>query len=233
LTSTSTNAVRQPARWAGIKSRLPTRLIVLVVVAAASVVAIALFVRPFQVRSGVTTSPTKQQQPLSLETTNPAMAVGQAKPAYRGALGDFFVTGKGNEVADFPACPRPIRPAQNYKASEVYSPVFGDAEVNECANGLIPGISVYGKPAMGKRYFVGLAKVNYFAPLERLRLLTVAGRPAIAQLPAPHDPDGLRLAVLQRISGNNQPGIMVWIDYTFQSLEEAAALAAQIMGVRP
>jgi hypothetical protein len=203
-----------------------------VVVAAASVVAIALFVRPFQVRPSVTTSPTKQQ-PLSLETTNPVMAVGQAKPAYRGPLGDFFVTGNAHEGADFPPCPRPIRPAQNYKASEVYSPVFGDAEVNECANGLIPGISVYGKPAMGKRYFVGLAKVNYFAPLERLRLLTVAGRPAIAQLPAPHDPDGLRLAVLQRIPGNNQPGIMVWIDFTFQGLEEAAALAAQIMGVRP
>src|SRR5574340_297821 len=45
LSSTSTNAVRQPARWAGIKSRLLTGLIVMVVVAAASVVAIALFVR--------------------------------------------------------------------------------------------------------------------------------------------------------------------------------------------
>jgi len=234
LTSTSTNAVRQPARWAGIKSRLPTRLIVLVVVAAASVVAIALFVRPFQVRSGVTTSPTKQQQPLSLETTNPAMAVGQAKPAYRGALGDFFVTGKGNEVADFPACPRPIRPAQNYKASEVYSPVFGDLDdVNECANGLIPAISVYGRPSMGKRYFVGPAKVNYFAPLDRLRLLTVAGRPAIAQLPGPDDPEGLRLDVIQRFPSNNKLGIMVWIQKPIMSLEETSALAAKIMGVRP
>ena len=140
---TSTNAVRQPARWAGIKSRLLTGLTVVVVVVAASVVAIALFVRPFQVRPSVTTSPTKQQ-PLSLETTNPTMAVGQGKPTYRGALGDFFVTGRGNEGADFPPCPRPRRPAQNYKASEVYSPVFGDAEVYECANGLILGISVYG-----------------------------------------------------------------------------------------
>jgi len=208
-----------------------------VVVAAASVVAIALFVRPFQVRSSVTTSPTKQQ-PLSFETTNPAMAVGQGKPAYgkpayRGALGDFFVTGRGNEGADFPPCPRPIRPAQNYKASEVYSPVFGDAEVNECANGLIPGISVYGDPSMGKRYFVGLAKVNYLVPLERLRLLTVVGRPAIAQLPAPDDPGSLRLVVLQRIPSNNQPGIMVWIAFTRMSLEETRALAAKIMGVRP
>jgi hypothetical protein len=115
----------------------------------------------------------------------------------------------------------------------VYSPVFGDAEVYECANGLIPGISVYGEPAMGKRYFVGLAKVNYLAPLERLKLLTVAGRPSIAQLPAPDDPGSLRLLVLQRIPGNNQPGIMVWIDFTRMSLEETRALAAQIMGLRP
>jgi hypothetical protein len=205
-----------------------------VVVAGASVVAIALFVRPFQVRSSVTTSPTKQQQPLSLETTNPAMAVGQAKPAYRGALGDFFVTGKGNEVADFPACPRPIRPAQNYKASEVYSPVFGDLDdVNECANGLIPGISVYGRPSMGKRLFVGPAKVNYIAPLGRFRLLTVAGHPAIAQLPASDDPENLELAVIPRFPSNNKPGIMVWIHRPGMSLEETAALAAEIMGVRP
>ncbi len=229
LSSVSTNAVRQSARWAGIKSRLLTGLTVVVVVAAASVVAIALFVRPFQGRPSVTTSPTKQQ-PLSLETTNLAMAVG---PAYRGPLGDFFVTGNANEGADFPPCPRPFRPAQNYKASEVYSPIFGDAEVNECANGLIPGISVYGRPSMGKRFFVGPAKVNWVAPLDRLKLLTVAGYPAIAKLPESDEPGELELVVIQRFPGNNKPGIMVWIHRPWLSLEETTALAAKIMGVRP
>jgi hypothetical protein len=204
-----------------------------VVVAAASVVAIALFVRPpFQVRPSVTTLPTKQQ-PLSLETTNPAMAVGQAKPAYRGTLGDFFVTGNAHEGADFPPCPRPIRPAQNYKTSEVYSPVFGELEVNECANGLIPGISVYGRPSMGKRLFVGPAKVNWVAPLDRLKLSTVAGHPAIAKLPESDEPGELELVVIQRFPGNNKPGIMVWIHRPWLSLEETTALAAKIMGVRP
>jgi len=39
--------------------------------------------------------------------------------------------------------------------------------------------------------------------------------------------------VILRFPSNNRPGIMVWIHNTDKSLEEAAALAAQIMGVRP
>ena len=192
------------------------------------------FVRPFRVRPPVTTSPvTMPQQPRPSDEPNPASGADQAKPAYVGVLGDFLVTAKVGQVADWPPCPEPRRPAKNYKASEVYSPVFGDLEVYECADGKIIGLSVYGDPSIGKRYFVGPAKVNYFAPFDRLLLLTVAGRPAIAQLPAPGDPEGLRLAVIQRFPSNNQPGIMVWIDNTSKSVAEAAALAARIMGVRP
>ena len=197
-------------------------------------VAVTRSVRPFRVRPPVTTSPeTEPHQPRPSGEPNPAATADPAKQAYTGPLGDFLVTAKVGQVADWPPCPEPRRPAQNYKASEVYSPVFGDLEVNECANGLIPGISVYGRPSMGKRYFVGSAKVNYFAPLDRLRLLTVAGRPAIAQLPGPDDPEGLRLDVIQRFPSNNKLGIMVWIQKPIMSLEETAALAAKIMGVRP
>ena len=189
---------------------------------------------PFRVRPPVMTLPaTEPQQPRPSNEPNPSAASDQAKPAYTGVLGDFLVTAKVGQVADWPPCPEPRRPSQNYKASEVYSPVFGDLEVYECADGKIIGLSVYGEPAIGKRYFVGPAKANYFAPLDRLQLLTVAGRPAIAQLPAPGDPEGLRLAVIQRFPSSNQPGIMVWIDNTSKSVAEAAALAAQIMGVRP
>ena len=220
---------------AKIKSKLLPRLAILLAAAVGlTAVAVVRSVGPSRVRPPITTSPvTAPQQPRASSEPNPTATADPAKPAYRGALGDFFVTGRGNEVADFPPCPRPIRPAQNYKASEVYSPVFDDLEVNECANGLIPGISVYGRPSMGKRYFVGSAKVNYFAPLDRLRLLTVAGRPAIAQLPGPDDPEGLRLDVIQRFPSNNKLGIMVWIQKPIMSLEETAALAAKIMGVRP
>ena len=182
-----------------------------------------------------TTETQQSQQPRPLSGPDPAAATDPAKPAYRGPLGDFFVTGSPNEGAAYPPCPQPKRPARNYKASELYSPVFGDPEVGECANGLIPAISVYGRPSMGKRYFVGPAKVkmNYIAPLDRFRLLTVAGHPALAQLPAPGDPEGLSLVVIQRFPSNIKPGIMVWIDFTDKSVEETAALAAKIMGVRP
>jgi len=220
---------------AKIKSKLFPRLAVLLAVAVGlAVVAVTRSIGPFRERPHVTTSPApKSHQPDPSSGTNPSAAADQAKPAYTGVLGDFLVTAKVGQVADWPPCPEPRRPAKNYKASEVYSPVFGDLEVYECADGKIIGLSVYGEPAIGKRYFVGPAKVNYFAPLDRLELLTVAGRPAIAQLPAPGDPESLRLAVIQRFPSNSQPGIMVWVDFTSKSVEEAAALAAQIMGGRP
>ena len=218
-----------------IKSKLLPRLAVLLAVAVGlTAVAVTRSIGRFRERPPVTTPPaTEPRQPRSSSQPNPSAAADQAQPAYTGVLGDFLVTAKVGQVADWPPCPEPRRPAQNYKASEVYSPVFGDLEVYECADGKIIGLSVYGDPSIGKRYFVGPAKVNYFAPLDRLVLLKVAGRPAIAQLPAPGDPEGLRLAVIQRVPSNNQPGIMVWIDNTSKSVAEAAALAAEIMGVRP
>ena len=204
------------------------------IAAAITVFAIVRFGVPFRTRSPVTTSPANvPQEPRPLSGSDPAAATDPAKSAYRGPLGDFFVTGSPNEGAAYPPCPQPKRPARNYKASELYSPIFGNPEVGECANGLIPAISVYGGPSMGKRYFVGPAKVNDVAPLDRFRLLTVAGHPAIALLPAPGDPEGLRLVVIQRFPSNIKPGIMVWIDFTDKSVEETAALAAKIMGVRP
>ena len=219
-----------------VTARLVPRLAVLIAVAVGlTAVAVTRSVGPFRVRAPVTTPPaTEPRQPRSSNEPNPSAAADQAKPAYTGVLGDFLVTASPNQVADWPPCPEPRRPAKNYKASEVYSPVFGNLEgVSECADGTIIGLSVYGDPSIGKRYFVGPAKVNYFAPLDRLLLLTVAGRPAIAQLPGPGDPESLRLVVILRFPSNNRPGIMVWIHNTDKSLEEAAALAAQIMGVRP
>jgi len=159
------------------------------------------------------------------------VAADEAKPRYQGALGDFLV-GPG-QVADWPPCPRAEKPADP-KASELYSPVFSEgAEASECADGRSLGISDYGAEAMGRRYFVGSAKVPYEAPLDRLKLLTVGGKPAIAQLPMPGIPSTLRLAVIERFPSGDQPGILVWIDNTDKSLQEAVELAEQIMGVQP
>lgn len=82
---------------------------------------------------------------------------------------------------------------------------------------------------IGRRYFVGLARVPYEAPIERLRLLTVTGKPAIVELPMPEVPGTLRLAVVERFPTSDKPGILTFIDNTPKSLAEAIELAEQIM----
>jgi len=62
-------------------------------------------------------------------------------------------------------------------------------------------------------------------------LLTVAQKPAIAQLPPPGFIGGLRLLVIERFSSSYQPGIWVEVDDTNKSLDAAAELATRIMGV--
>jgi len=172
--------------------------------------------------------------PVSPSETDPLFAQDEIKGIYEGPLGPFVVN--RHRFADFPPCPEPYRPAKNYKTSDLYSSLFGDfGELFECADGRLRVIDTHildahGYPiSLGKRYFVGPAKVAFVAPLDRLVLFTVAGKPALAQLSPPGWFEHLRLVVIERFPRKDQPGIMVFIDDTMQSLEEAAALAARIM----
>jgi hypothetical protein len=136
-----------------------------------------------------------------------------------------------------PPCPRPLRLAKNEKirASELYSSVFAEnleGFVTECADGNIVVIVIYGPDVIGRGYFVGRPILPFKTPLDGLKLLTVAGKPALAQLPMPGFSWTLHLAVIERFPRGNQPGILVSIDNTDKSLEAATELAAQIMGVR-
>ncbi|MGQ9571755.1 MAG: hypothetical protein ACUVV3_00985 [Dehalococcoidia bacterium] len=173
---------------------------------------------------------TEPRLPTPLAAIDPAVAEDLAKPRYQGPLGDFIVD--PNEAADYPLCAPPYA-VDDPKASELYSPVFEGVEVNKCADGTIVAISDYAEEARGRRYFVGPAKVPYEAPLDRLKLATVAGKPAIAQLPMPADPSSLRLAVIERFPSGDQAGILVWIDNTDKSLTEVTELASRIMEVQP
>lgn len=223
------------------RSTLPRRLAILVAVAVGvAVVAVVGFVGPFRDRPRATTPPPAvPEQPVPVQPPpsepRPVATPEQAKPVYEGPLGEFLVTPRrGGEI---PPCPRPLRPAKNkkIKASELYSPVFGDnleGFVAECADGKIVAIEIYGPDVIGRGYFVGKPVVPYEAPLDQLRLLTVAGKPAIAQLPMPGFSWTLRLLVIERFPNDNQPGIMVEVDDTDKSLQEATELAARIMGVR-
>ena len=170
---------------------------------------------------------------------DPALRADQAKPRFKGPMGDFLVT--PHEVAELPPCPQPRRPvtAEDVKASELYSPVLGGAYIGHdddraygCADGTI---QIMGSIPAARRYFVGPAKVAWEAPLDRLVLLTVAGHPAIALLPIPGWPmrDMLELVVVQRFPSSDKPGIIVLVGHTDQTLDEAVAKAERIIGVRP
>ena len=223
-----------------VTTRLLPRLAVLVAVAVGlTAVAVTRSIGPFRVRPPVTTSPVTEPYPFRLSREpNPALTTDQEKPAYEGPLGDFIV-GR-HQGSSLPPCPQPYRPAKSakIKASELYSPVFGemfgDLEgfVTECADGKITVIEIYGREIIDRVYFVGKPIVPYQAPLDRLKLLTVAGKPAIVQLPTPRFQGDLRLDVIERFPNGNQLGILVGITNTFKTLDEAADLAARIMAVR-
>lgn len=210
---------RNLARWVAV-------LVIFAVGLAA--LALARSIGPFRFRPSATTAPVTSPQ------GNPAMIGDQTKPHYEGQLGDFIVSRKGSSA---PPCPRPLRPAKNekIKASDLYSPVFGDnleGFVAECADGRITVIEIYGPEIIGRGYFVGKPIVHYEAPLDRLKLLTIAGKPAIVQLPLPGFPETLRLAVIERFPSTAQPGILLGIEDTDKTLEAAIELATEIMGVR-
>ena len=132
--------------------------------------------------------------------------------------------------------PKPFKPAKNEKilASELYTPLFGknlEGFVAECADGNIVAIVLYGREVIGKSYFPRKPIVYFEAPRERLKLLTVAGRPAIADLG--EFSGTLRLGVIERFPKGNKFGILVTIDETFKTLEETAKMAEKMMGVSP
>lgn len=213
------------------------RTLMVAVGLASTAVVLAVFSGPIRVRPRVTTPPpaTVSQPSRALSGSNQPATAEQAKPNYEGPLGDFIVG--IHQGASNPPCPEPISAAKNDKirASDLYSPVFGDnleGFVAECGNGLIRSIVIYGPEVLGRAYFVGKLVVTFQAPLDRLKLLTVAGRPALAQLPDwPRDPN-LSLVVIERFPSGNRFGIFSGISNTFKTLDEATELAKKIMGVR-
>lgn len=215
--------------------RLRWLAVLVIVVVGLAAVAVARSIGPFRDRPPATTAPVTGYQAPPPRESNPATSGDQTKPAYEGPLGDFIVG--LHQGSSLPPCPRPLRPAKNEKiiASELYSSAFGpnlEGFVAECADGKITVIEIYGPEIISRVYFVGKPIVPYDAPLDRLKLLTVAGKPAIAQLPKPGFSSILRLTVIERFPSGSQPGILVAIDNTYKSIEAASELAAEIMGVR-
>jgi hypothetical protein len=167
--------------------------------------------------------------PPDRETPDPSLAAELAKPYYVGLLGDFEI--EPRKVAEYPPCDA-VESAPVPEASELHSAGFKVTSTAKCADGTAMDMTFAGEGApdtIGRRYFVGPARLPYEASEDRLMLLEVGGRPAIVQLPMPEHTATLRLAVIERFPSGEKPGILLWVENSLRSVDEAAALAEQIM----
>jgi len=70
---------------------------------------------------------------------------------------------------------------------------------------------------------------SFDAPAERLKLITVAGKPALAMLPIPDCISCLsEVVVIERFPSETASGITAWA-HTYSGLDKAIALVEQIM----
>lgn len=167
-----------------------------------------------------------------LEKAKEATALDNAKPRFEEQMGDFTV----GETSTPPLCALPTQWVYDLNvitASELYSAAFANSvEAVACADGRIMGVLTQTDTSRaGRSYFVGRPSVPFEAPRERLKLLTVGDKTAIAELPVPGNPvSSARLVVIERFPKGEEPGILIGID-TVNDLDGAIRLAEQIMGV--
>ncbi len=172
-----------------------------------------------------------------MERAEQATEADKAKPRFRGELGDFVIVERGTALG-YP-CPEPYQPGTNPEQSELYFSLPGAVidMVGSC-QGTIFSITAditdeAGGARVGRTYFLGpRVELPFDAPAERLDVMTVGGKPALAELPIP---DCIvctsQVVVIERWPSEAGPGITVWARTT-NDLDRAIALAEQIMGVR-
>ncbi|MGD0205733.1 MAG: hypothetical protein ABSB57_04770 [Dehalococcoidia bacterium] len=175
----------------------------------------------------------------AVDRAKQATEADKAKPRFRGELGDFVIV-EPNTTNHYP-CPEPAQFATNLERSELYFSLPGaviDAEGAASCQGTIFSITAFvpdasGEAMVGRGYFVApRLELNADAPEERLKLITVGGKPALAELPIP---DCMvcdsQVVVIERFPSEAAPGVFTWVR-TINDLDKAIALAEQIMGVR-
>lgn len=176
-----------------------------------------------------------QEDPV--EKAKQATEVENAKPRFRGELGDFLVVEPGTASA-YP-CPEPYQPGANPEQSELYFNL-PDAVIDMVGScqGTIISITASiadagGSALIGRGYFLSpKLEVPFDAPKDRLKLITVGGKPALAELPIPDNfLSTSQVVVIERFPSEAAPGITVWAR-TINDLDGAIALAEGIMGVR-
>jgi len=185
-------------------------------------------------------SPVSQEKGDALERAQQATEADSAKSRFRGELGDFVIVEPNTTASRYP-CPDPAQFATNLEQSELYFSLPGaviDAEGAASCQGIVFTITAFVPDAsdeamVGRGYFLSpKLELSRDAPAERLKLITVGGKPALAEVPIP---DCIvcpgQVAVIERFPSEAAPGIFTWVRTT-NDLGKAIALAEQIMGVQ-
>jgi len=173
----------------------------------------------------------------AIERAKQASAADKAKPRFRGELGDFVI-GEPNTGAGYP-CPEPYQPATNPESSELYFSFPGaliDPELSGSCQGTVIAITADitdGYSMVGRGYFLApKLELPFDAPADRLKLMTIGGKPALAELPIPDSfLSTTQVVVIERFPSEAAPGIALSAR-SVGKLERAIALAQQMMGVR-
>lgn len=105
-----------------------------------------------------------------------------ANDLFAGPFGEFVVA--PDQPAEYPCVTDHNIELQAAEGSEVYSPVFHpDAEAAACADGTVAAISNHGDEIMGRRLYVGDARVPYQSTAEQLKDTTIKGCPRLFNCP--------------------------------------------------
>ncbi len=164
----------------------------------------------------------KQDMPPYIQEHIKALAEDNAKPRFEGKLGEFVLT-PGKADNDSPCLPQGTQELYSSTLAEIFK---GQVEGGQC---YFMGLGPDGSELF-RAYFRGELHVSFSAPKERLKLLTVAGRPAIAEDPASSLMPA-RLVVIERSPSTEAPGIFIEVSAIPQSggLERAIELAELIL----
>jgi len=174
-----------------------------------------------------------------VERLEQALEADRAKPRFRGEMGDFVIVDAA-AVTGYP-CPDGAQPATNIEQSEINFNLPGaviDTATSASCQGIFTNINAFvpGEPheaMVGRGYFLApRMELSVNAPAERLKLITVGGKPALAELPIPDCTlCDSQVMVIERFPSEAAPGIFTWAR-TINDLDRAIALVEQIMGVQ-
>jgi len=174
-----------------------------------------------------------------VERLEQTLEADRAKPRFRGELGDFVIVDP-NTSNHYP-CAGGAQLATNIEQSELYFNLPGaviDMGTSGSCQGIFTSITALfpGAPSetiVGRGYFLApRLELNAEAPADRLKLITVGGKPALAEVPIPDCTlCPAQVVVIERFPSEAAPGIFTWAR-TINDLDKAIALVEQIMGVQ-